>query len=152
MERLIGTWVPIDVENWPLDREHFGCDVQTYADNIDKFFITVEEDGSGEWGFALMSGILRVQPGQQACHFMGEMMVTESDVESLNWKGKISITIEAHKTARISWSWESGPYKGKAGITFWAKSEVIPTLMAQEQKNSATPPVKKDFVVCCAIA
>ena len=119
MDRLAGSWYPTSVEEWPLDEKHFGKDVEFYSDKVSEMFFTFNEDGTGQWSLGLMAGTLRVRTGKQAGHFMGEMLVTESDVDTDGWNARLNVSLQPGKTARIHWAWTCGPAKNTATMTYW---------------------------------
>lgn len=120
MDRLLGTWYPDNVENWPFEERNFGKDADLFYEALSNFFMSFNDDGTGEWSLGLMSGTLKVRAGQQSGHFMGELLVVESTNETEGWKARLNVTLEPKKTARISWAWDHGPTKGTATTTYWA--------------------------------
>ena len=119
MDRLVGTWYPDNTEQWPFEERNFGKDIELYTERLNDFYFTFADDGTGEWSMGLMNGSLKVRSGQQYGHFMGELLVTESEVETDGWRARLTVTLEPKKTARITWSWLTGPTKGVATVTYW---------------------------------
>eukprot|EP00966_Prymnesium_polylepis_P292424 6753464-Prymnesium_polylepis.1 len=50
---------------------------------------------------------------------MGEMLVTESDVDTEGSTARLDVCLEPGNTARVLWAWTSGPVKNVATTTYW---------------------------------
>ena len=132
--RIANTWVPFtcfpDEFPWPLDREHFGADVDEYVKRLSEFVIRVDEDGTGVWSMGLHRGSLRVVPGSETGHFdvwKGELRVSDEAncVGTENWTAKLRMFIvpgEGGEVCKVIWNWNNGPCKAKAVTTFWQAS------------------------------
>lgn len=139
-ERIAKIWVPLtnaEEYAWPLDKEHFGEDVDEYAKRLRDFVIQVNEDGTGVWSMGLHKGTLRVAPGSETGHFdvwKGELFVCDEDnsVGTEGWTAQLRMFLvsgERGEVCKVIWNWRFGPCKEKAVTTYWRVS-------CPETKNS----------------
>ncbi len=137
MDRLVGSWVPYDIKAWPFDEDHFGTDVSDYEKRASTFLFNFVEDGTGTWSLGLLAGTLRVIMGKQPGHFLGDLLVTDSDVDASGWRAKFEVSLEPGKRARFTWRWQNGPTKNKATVTTWEQAEPIVTIYGRSQQCCA---------------
>lgn len=143
MERLVGSWYPTFIDDWPLDEKHFGKDVGMYKDSLDSFYFEFADGGEGQWSLGVMAGTLRVKSGKQSGHFFGEMLVTESEVETLNWRATFTVMLEPKKICRITWTWTCGPAKGVATATYWELAPIVEQEIDRVNRYNVFAPKKQ---------